>query len=342
MDKYNIIKIVVLLTITFSCAEFISAQELKVKSIELLTNDLSAQEKPCVDRNGKACALVKIKAGDLKNIEFTKKSQYVKASYDDINKVYLVYIPQGLHKLALMHSDFLPLEFDMADFGYKLLKGGQTYLVQLEIPTTGLNKSIIVIKVHPQNSLLLFCGESMPHASDGIYEIPVAPGSYTYSISAENHLPSNGTVSVEKGQTRTLSKRLKPITHIVDINCNVKDARVFVDNIEYGNVGKLSLPQGKHQIRVQKQGFLDEEEMVEINSLTGSLSYTLKKNLRDATSVTIYSKSGSKNIYKNGRRISEWSNGATIKFKPGKYLLSDDDLNEYEITVGDSPITVRF
>lgn len=340
MDRY-IIKVIVLM-IAISCAEIISAQELKVKSVDMLANDLSAQKNPRVDRFGKSCALVKIKAGDLKNVEFTKKSQYVEASYDNINGIYLVYIPQGLHKLALRHPDFLPLEFDMADYGYKILKGGQTYMVQLEVPTTGLNRSIIVIKTHPLNSSLSFNGVSMPHTSDGIYEIPVAAGSYTYSISADNHLSSNGTVTVEKGETKTLAKRLRPITHLVDINCNVKDARVFIDNIEYGNVGKLNLPQGKHQIRIQKQGYLDVDEMVNISALTGSLSYTLNKNTREGTPVTIYSNSNSKRIYMNGKKIIEWYNGAVIKFKPGKYLLSDDDLNEREITVGETPMTVRF
>lgn len=343
MDKYTFRHVkIILLTIVLFCAESISAQDLKVKNIELLSNDLSAQNAPCYDKSGKACALIKIKADNLKGMDFPKKSQYVKASYDDRNNVYLVYIPEKLHKLSLMHPDYLPLDFDLADFGYKLLKGGQTYLVQLEVPITGLNRSIIVIKVQPQNSSLIFNGEVMPHVNDGIYEIPVSPGTYTYSIKAENYQPSYGTTIVEKGETKTLSKRLRPITHIVDIKCNIKDARVFIDNIDYGYVGKLQLPQGKHQIRIQKQGFLDIEDVVDISSLTGSLSYTLNKNVGEGTPVTIHSKSNSKRMYKNGRKISEWYNGATIKFKPGKYLLSDDDLNEYEITVGDKPMTVKF
>ena len=73
-------------------------------------------------------------------------------------------------------------------------------------------------------------------------------------------------------------------------------------------------------------------------------SFILKENRRvthiHATPVTIYSKSTS--IYKNNKKIKEWSNGATIMFMPGKYLLSDDKGNTRKIIVRNEPMEITL
>ena len=67
------------------------------------------------------------------------------------------------------------------------------------------------------------------------------------------------------------------------------------------------------------------------------LSLRLIKEIH-AIPVRIYSKSAS--VYKNNKRIKEWSNGATIMFMPGKYILSDSGGNEQKIEVLNSPLEI--
>ena len=106
----------------------------------------------------------------------------------------------------------------------------------------------------------------------------------------------------------------------------------------------MFFPQGLHKIRVQADGYVDSEKDVDVSAATGSLSFLLKENKKvthiHATPVTIHSKSSS--IYKNNKKIKEWSNGATIMFMSGKYLLSDDDGNTKKIEVKDQPLDITL
>ena len=103
-------------------------------------------------------------------------------------------------------------------------------------------------------------------------------------------------------------------------------------------------PQGKHTIRVQADGYIDDEKDVSISSYTRNLSFVLKENKNithiHATPVTIYSRSSC--IYKNNKKIKEWKNGRPVMFMPGKYLLSDDRGNTQKIEVTSQPMNVTL
>jgi len=231
--------------------------------------------------------------------------------------------------------------------GFTGLEPGKTYLLEMEAPATA-STTMVVLKVsYPINAIVTFDGKSLPQSSKGIYEIPIQPGIYSYSIQSKDFMPTKGSVSVEKGETKTISKRLQPITHWVNVECNEKDAQVYVDHNYYGVVGKLRLPQGKHNIRVQKKGYIDVGEDINVTAQTGSLSYHLKKNRnikeKHPTDVTIFSTHDSKSMYMNEAKIKGWTNGAVVKMWPGKYLISDEYHNEKEITVEENkPITIKL
>ena len=194
---------------------------------------------------------------------------------------------------------------------------------------------------------MIFDGKEVPRANTGFYTFNVKPGTYDYSVQADDHVTQNGTASVEQGKETRLSIELPWILHSVSINCNVKDAQVYVDNVLYGKPGRFRLPQGVHTIGVKADDYLDSERNVEIGADTQVLDFILKKNENKTVigAVTIYSLSNSRRIYKNQRQIKEWKkNGDVVKFMPGKYLLSDDDYNEYKLVIkkGSPPLTVRF
>lgn len=328
-----------------SCAE-ISAQELKFVSFKLLPNDNTAQIKPCYDASGKnLLPLVKLKVGSLKGLLFPK-ADHKEFYYDDTEKYYGVYVTNK-KTLAYLHEEFSGTIQWNTIKGFTGLEPGKTYLLEMEAPTTA-STTMIVLKVsYPVNAIVTFDGKALPKSPKGIYEISVQPSTYSYSIQSEDFMPTKGTISVEKGETKTISKRLQPITHLVNVECNEKDARVYIDNNDYGVVGKLRLPQGKHNIRVQKKGYIDVEENVNITSQTFSLTYRLKKNRnvkeKHPTEVTIYSTHNSKSMYMNETKIKGWTNGAVVKMWPGKYLISDEYHNEKEITVEENkPIMIKL
>lgn len=317
-------------------------QNMTIKSVSLNPVDKTATTQVCLDNNGDTCAMLKIKTDNLEGIEFSNPNQYIKATYE--TGIYSVYLPELSRKLDIKHKDYMPIQLNMADYGYKKLRKGKTYLVVLDAPKKTDLKSSVILKIEPQNAVVTFNKKQLEPSDNGTYEIPVTAGSYSYTVTAENYQQKEGTISVVKNEVKTFPIRLTPITHEVVVGSNVDKARVFIDNIDYGSIGKIIIPQGNHIIRVQAEGYVDEEKQVAVNASTGSLSFILKENKRvthiHATPVTIYSKSSS--VYKNNKRIKEWSNGAAIMFMPGKYLLSDDNGASQKIVVGSEPMTVNL
>ena len=327
---------------SFLCL-YTEAQNITIKSVALQPSDKTAIMQPCLDNSGDTCALLKIKTDNLEGIEFSNPNQYIKVSYQD--GIYNVYLPYNVgRRLDFLHKDYMPVHLDMADYGYRKLRKGKTYLVVLDAPKKTDLKSSVILKIEPHDAVVTFDKKIMESSDNGTYEIPVTAGSYSYMVKADNYQIKEGTISVGKSEVKTFSVRLMPITHEVLVGSNVDKARVYVDNIDYGSIGKMMIPQGEHMIRVQAEGYVDEEKKVFVNASTAPLSFILKENKRvthvHATPVTIYSSSST--VYKNNKRIKEWSNGAAIMFMPGKYLLSDDTGASKKIVVGSEPMTVKL
>lgn len=320
----------------------ISAQTISIKNVSLLPADNSALNQVCLDNNGDTCALLKIKTDHIEGIQFPNPNQYIKYEYKE--GIYWVYVPKSNRKLDFLHKDYLPVTLDLGDFGYRLLKSGKTYLVTLDIPRLTELMSSVILKVEPINSKVIFDEIDYGSSPSGTFEIPISSGRHNYMVYSDNYSSTNSTITIGKNEVKTITIVLRPILHPVTIGSNVNNARVYVDNVDYGRVGKLMLPQGEHNIRVQADGFVDSEKDVLITSSTAPLSFILKENARvthiHATPVTIYSSSS--HIYKNRKRIKDWTNGATIMFMPGKYILEDDDGNTKKIEVGTNPMEVHL
>ena len=318
----------------------VSGQSITIKSVSLQPADKAAIEQLCLDNNGDTCALLKIKTNHVEGLQFSNPNQYIKYSYKD--GVYWVYVPNQSRRLDFLHKDYMPVSLDMEVYGYRRLKKGKTYLVTLDIPQLTELKSSVIIKVEPKNSNIIFDDKNYGYNPNGIFEIPILSGRHSYMVSADNYNSFNSIINVGKNEVKTISIRLQPILHEVIIESNIDKARVFIDNVDYGKVGKIMIPQGFHNIRVQADGYIDSEKEMIVNSSIKNLSFTLSENKKvthiHATKVTIYS--NSKNIYKNNKKIKGWYNGATIMFMPGKYMLSTNKGISKIIIVGTEPMVV--
>lgn len=341
-------KVIFLLYILGVCSS-VMAQEISVKSLTLLPNDRTALEQPVYDNLKEPCALIKINANGLRGLFFPKKGRDHKTdSYDEKSGYYLVYIPTGTKRLAYNHSDYLAGEINFSNY-VKELEAGKTYLLNLVATSPKKAESMVIITVEPRDAKVMFDGKNIPQAKGGVYSFNVNPGNYYYEVWADNHVIKSGTVTAERGKETKVSEELEWIRHSVRVDCNVSNAQVYVDNVYYGTPGKIRLPQGVHTIAIKANDYLDLEKSVTIDADTPSLRFTLKKNENRVTygvvDVKIYSLSNSSRMYKNQKQIIEWKkSGDVVKFPPGKYLLSDDDYNEYKLVVkkGSGPMTVRF
>lgn len=317
------------------------SQNLLVKDVTLQPKEKSAVINPCLDMNGDTCALVRIITDNLEGLEFDNTAQYVKKQIPK-DGVYEIYMPFALNKLSYKHEDYLAGQINFADFGFKRLIKGKTYVVRIESPET---EGKVIFKVQPATASVTFDGQSISALSTGMFEIPVSSGRYEYFVAAPNYIPYKGFIQVEKSEVKTIPISLTPIFHSVNICCNVKGASVYIDGVDYGKVGrKIKISQGTHKIRISKEKYMDVEDVVNINSTVSELSYSLSKNTNiheiHAIPITIIAKS--KKIYKNNKEIKGWSSGAEIKFMPGKYMITDDNGEGVEIEVIDKPFVVNL
>ena len=319
------------------------SQNLFIKDVMLKPEDKTAVTNPCLDNNGDTCALVRIMTDNLEGLQFDNTEQYVKAQSTE-KGVYEVYMPYLLNKLSYKHSDYLSGQINFADFGFRRLKKGKTYVVRIETPSSS---GKVVLKVQPASAKVSFNGEEVKTEQPGVYEIPATADVHEYSVEAANYVPFQGFVQVGKSEVKVIPLSLKPIYHMVNIKANVDGATVYVDGIDYGKVGSnIKIAQGTHNIRVVKDKYIDIDKTVEIDSTVNELSYSLEKNknVLEIHAIPVTIKSSADKIYKNNKRIREWQRNGNneVKFMPGKYKISTAWGKSVIIEVKDKPFEVEL
>lgn len=322
-----------------------NAQQITVKKVAFQVSDHTARTNPRLDNNGDTCALLRIKAGDLKGLAFPSKNQYIEAAYTDGE--YHVYMPYILNKLNYAHESYERGAIDLKnDWGIRRLKPGGTYLVELDVPATAAQNGSIVFRLKPANATLSINGEVIPNEDGtGLYDMNAEPGNYTYEVSAPDYNTEKGSFAIAAGDAKPLAVNLKPVMVAVTISCNVDDANLYVDNVSYGRAESKMLPQGKHNVRISANKYLDYEGNVQIVDGMQPLSVELVKNTNrvdiHATDVTI--ETSSNRVYKNNKLIKEWSRSTrTVKMMPGTYWISDGYDHRKKVTVGEAAITVEL
>ena len=106
----------------------LQAQTIKVKSVEVVTNDIEARTNPKQDNNGDFCALLKIGIPSLRDISFTGWVTHVIYTPGE----YKVYVPKGTKRIKFNHEKYTPGEIVLPEPA----REKTVYKVTLELPTT--------------------------------------------------------------------------------------------------------------------------------------------------------------------------------------------------------------
>ena len=119
----------------FACLSILFAtvansQEIKVKLMEYLPNDLAARTHPRPDANGVNCALIRVVVPAVKGMKF---DGWVVGDYEYQPGEYQVYVPEGAKKIKFRHENYAPGEivFNMP------IESQCVYKVVLDIPDLG-------------------------------------------------------------------------------------------------------------------------------------------------------------------------------------------------------------
>lgn len=329
-------QIIIMLTCLLLMPAAMMAQELKVADAQLAQDDNTAIKQQVKDINDNVCALVKIDAGGLQGLAFPNKNEYISTTQKD--GLYYVYIPGSFYKLTLQHEKYPRLEINFKDqFGIKF-KSGKTYHVKLDVPSTArVDKSDVYINVYPSAAQLVVNGDMLPADEDGKYQFQAEQGNYAYQVTADGYEARKGSFSINSPTSKTISVRLQPILVTVTMQCNRKDATAFIDGVNYGSVGTLKVPQGKHSLRVADDGYIDYQETIDFqNDKVIPVTLSKNTNVKDVHAVEITVMTTSKRIYKNNKLVREYEKipgGYVIQLMPNK---SADKVEKYEISDGKS------
>lgn len=310
------------LTLAVSFALTSTAQQLTVEKVALKQGDTAAQEAPCLDNNGNPCALVQIDAAGLQGLDFPNVNQY--ATKESRDGKYWVYIPDGMSKLSYGHESYARGDIDFKEWGYRRLKGGQTYLVQMQAPRQSELRSKVVFKVTPADAALSVDGTPCELDANGTCELSYAEGYHTYTAEKAYYDTENGSFTISGADARTVTVDMKPQMALVEVTCNKSSASVFVDDVYYGKPGTLMLPKGTHTLRVQSNRCLDYSATVSIGDSNPAVVANLMENVNqvDIHAVEVTIGTNSRHLYINNREVKNFK-GSVMLMPDQKYRITD-------------------
>lgn len=337
-----------LITLLILCGSLTAAgQEIKVVDFSIIPNDKTAEEHPRLDLNDEPCALVKIKTNGIKNLNFPNKIQYM-GDIEFKDDTYYLYIPTITSKISFAHDDYLPGTIDLADFGYKKnVKGGKTYQARLEAPSSSAAASGISFKVSPYRPGCSVRIDGKEYAIPGpdVLKVDCSNGTHSYVVTAPNYKEVRGSANVS-GTYVPVHVTLRPLTVEMDFITTPSNSEVYIDDVNYGKSGRLSVPLGEHYIRITSKGYLDYTDTLNITNDMAPLTVNLQKNkgqVIDIHPVGVKIICNTDVLYKNNKKIDGWRTGDTVYFMPGTSCrLSDDYGNGAILRVGNSPMTITM
>lgn len=320
-----------------------SAQELKVDKVTLLETDNEAETSPVYDGNDEICALLKVYVNDLPGLKFA--SGYVINGGNIIYKggYYAVYVANGIRSMMLKHGDYLPVTINFKKDFQIPIKGGKTYRV--DVSTIGMVKKTtqtVAFNMLPREGSLLINGEHHS-VSEGMLQLELKPGNYSYTASADYCQSKEGTFSItgeDISEVREISLSLKPVMANVNFTCNVPTAKLFVDNTDKGEPGMKSLPMGKHRIRVKAEDWKDFAQEVIIDKMEGHELIVTMQPKSVVSIVVNVNGTTTPYLYIDNKEVKGWRNGEPFRVRTGRHLITVTNGDAYNASTKEKKVTV--
>lgn len=264
----TLLTISILFSIAFSFAE---AQTISPKRLKLLEKDLLAQKESRLDKNNKKCAVIRFDIVGIDNLNF--KEAIGDVTYSD--NEYIVYVAENTKKLTYYSQKFNGV-IDLENFGPEV-ESGLTYRLTMERED---NMRSGIFYVIPVNAKVIVNGKQIQLDNTGKGSIELPSGTYNYSISADGFVTENGYLELNNNELfETKDIKLQEIKHKLQIKCSDNNGTLFVDGKLFGSLGtetqSIELTEGKHDIRVTKEGYKEYNKTINIGNTNELISITL-------------------------------------------------------------------
>ena len=232
------------------------AQNAKVISFGLDASDLTAQQRNVRDLNGDMCALVRVQIVDSK-VSF--EGDIVGQPFNKVNE-YEVWLVDGSTFLKISPLHTRPLVATFSDYGIEEVKGGQVYVLVIDMPTMSdgnTGKAWLTVEL-PANGKLLIDGQEHTSPAGGLVKVNLPYGNYKYVMSAPHYSTYQGEVNLTGEPVFVSRNKLVPKDGHVIILSN-PGTHILVMGQDKGRIGGIWLPPSKTKYRFK--AMLNGQEM---------------------------------------------------------------------------------
>jgi tetratricopeptide (TPR) repeat protein len=233
----------------------IDAQELKVKYMKQAMSDLSASINQRNDETGIPCGLVKVQIG---NPEISFGGDVVGQTTNNMNE-YWVYLRKGTRCFTVNRKHFLPQVIQFSEYGIDEIESKVTYLLQLRETTFNLEKSTLLLNIHPQNAKLRIDNIEIENNEGGSFRMYLSKGEHVCRIDAVGYKSAVEIVNTGK-ELNSKDISLESLMAKVKIKCKTNDVALFLNGEKIAkDYWEGDLVSGRYVIEAQKDGFLTEK-----------------------------------------------------------------------------------
>ena len=250
-------------------------QEIKIKEVKMLINDLAASKYQRKDSNGKICAIVRVQIPTNPGLEFSNHVGNVQHSSGE----YIVYVSPGIKSLTISNDVNTLCVVDFVKEGIEV-SSKRVYQVVLS-QEQSLNK---VFKIEPVNASLFVNGQIVSLSEDGVSSIECEVDKmYNYTISASGYetVEDAFMISPEDETVEPINVTLERKMAMVKFQTNVDNVEVLLDDESWGvidNGQQIELPVGTWNVRLVADKYDDWMSKVTVTEQSNVINASLKKS----------------------------------------------------------------
>ena len=234
------------------------AQDISVKSFELLPNDLTAITNGTTenDQNGEVAALIKVITSE-KGFVFDGGMMGIVKVVQKVGEIW-VYVPHGINHISISHQQLGKLR----DYYFPVsIEKARTY--EMVLTTAKIKTSIeedagggyVAFDISPAEATVIIGDMKLKTNEDGTLSVFLTYGPHEYRIEADGYKPATGQVEVSSEETQPIEVTLRSVMATVTLTTDMAEAEIWANNKMLGKGSWTGgLPAGTYAIETRRDG----------------------------------------------------------------------------------------
>ncbi len=223
------------------------------------------------DINSRFCAALQV----ISNLDgFSYDANNGVVDVDDKPGKDMVYLSPDERMVEIYHSGFEPLRLILSEEGI-VLQPKQVWRITVAAESSG-NLIPINILTEPEDATVHIDGETQKDKDT----YKVSPGRHRIEVSHSGYETQSRDIEVSTDQTLFEFELAKQVDPVINIDSEPSGATVWLDGVKLGETPVSRFyPAGQYQLRLEKSGYVDVKQAIEITAPATEKQYALERNL---------------------------------------------------------------